>query len=67
MSAANSRAHAAEASPAPAAQHSSLFKEDRPRRIDRVISFFGDGQGETADVCGEQLLESTGGEHWSER
>ena len=67
MSAANSRSHAAEASPASGSEHSSLFKEDRPRRIDRVISFFGDGQDEATDMCGEQLLESIGNERWSER
>jgi hypothetical protein len=53
MSAANSRAHAVPATPS--AERSSLFKEDRPRRIDRVISFFGE---EDDDVCGERLLDS---------
>ena len=62
MSAVHSRAHATTAS-APA--HSVLFKEDRPRRIDRVISFFGDSEDE--DVCGEQLLDSFSGDEWSER
>ena len=60
MSAANSRAHAI--SVAPSTDHSSLFKEDRPRRIDQVISFFGDDD----DVCGERLLDSFD-ESWSER
>jgi len=63
MSAVNSRAHAASA-PAPA-DHSLLFKEDRPRRIDRVISFFGDSGDE--DVCGEQLLDSFPSDGWAER
>ena len=40
MSAANSRAH--EASTTAPVDVSVLFKEDRPRRIDQVISFFGD-------------------------
>ena len=64
MSAANSRAHAVSA-PAPA-DHSPLFKEDCPRRIDRVISFFGDSSQDDDDVCGEQLLDSFSGEQWSE-
>jgi hypothetical protein len=34
----------------------SLYKDDRPRRIDQTISFFGDGDA-TADTCGEELLE----------
>ena len=58
MSAANSRAHAISA----ASSTESLFKEDRPRRIDRVISFFGDDD----DVCGERLLDSFD-DAWSER
>lgn len=40
MPAANSRAH--ETSMTAPVDHSLLFKEDRPRRIDQVISFFGD-------------------------
>lgn len=40
----------------------SFYKEDRPRRIDLTISFFGD---EGDDACGEQLLESLSSE-WSE-
>jgi hypothetical protein len=67
MSAANSRSHALDAVSAPEAERPPLFKEDRPRRIDRFISFFGDDQGDTKDVCGEELLESLSGEHWSER
>jgi hypothetical protein len=64
MSSANS--HAFSASPAPA-ERAPLFKDDRPRRIDRFISFFGDTQGEEDDICGEALLESFSGEQWSER
>ncbi len=68
MSAANSRSHDALAvSSAPAAEHANLFKEDRPRRIDRFISFFGDGDDAAADPCGEALLESLSGDQWSER
>jgi len=68
MSAANSRSYdALAASPAPAAERTNLFKEDRPRRIDRFISFFGDGEDADEDVCGEELLESLSGEQWSER
>ena len=37
-----------------------LYKADRPRAIDQVIDFFGDGvAGEVAcDRCGELFLES---------
>jgi hypothetical protein len=62
---ANSRAHAVAASAPP--DPSSLFKEDRPRRIDRFISFFGESSDGDADVCGERLLDSVGGDEWSER
>ena len=58
MSAANSRAHATASAPV---DHSLLFKEDRPRRIDQVISFFGDSDD---DACGEKLLDSFGSEQW---
>jgi hypothetical protein len=34
-----------------------LFKEDYPRRIDRVISYFGDHPDRLDDPCGEALLE----------
>jgi hypothetical protein len=42
-----------------------LFKEDRPRRIDQFISFFGD----SADgrEHSREPLDSFGGEPWSER
>jgi hypothetical protein len=66
MSAANSRSHAFSASPAPAAESTTLFKEDRPRRIDQFISFFGESREADDDVCGEALLESFG-DQWSER
>jgi hypothetical protein len=51
MASANSHSHAGLASP----EHSSLFKEDRPRQIDRFISFFGRAED---DPCGEVLLEA---------
>ena len=41
----------------------SLYKEDRPRRIDLTISFFGDDED---DPCGEQLLDALNDE-WAER
>jgi hypothetical protein len=34
----------------------ALFKEDRPRAIDRYIDYFGDGSIGHRDVCGEALL-----------
>lgn len=40
---------------------SALFKDDRPRRIDRVIDYFG--TAETAppgDPCGETIFEELG-------
>lgn len=66
MSAANARPDAAAVSPA-STDRTNLFKEDRPRRIDRFISFFGESAGEGPDVCGDQLLESLSGTRWSER
>lgn len=59
MAAANAHAYALGASPT-SPEH-TLFKEDRPRHIDRFISFFGDGGPESTDICGEGLLD------WSER
>lgn len=59
MAAANAHAHALDASPT-STEH-TLFKDDRPRRIDRFISFFGDGEPESTDICGEGVLD------WSER
>jgi hypothetical protein len=52
---------------APPADASPLFKEDRPKRIDRFISFFGDGEEREDDVCGEELLDSFATDPWSER
>jgi hypothetical protein len=46
---------------APASDEISLFKEDYPRRIDRVIRFFGERAEPVDDVCGEALLERLGG------
>lgn len=38
-----------------------LFKHDRPRRIDRVIDFFGGTETSPAgDPCGEALFEEPG-------
>jgi hypothetical protein len=54
---ANSHSHALSASPAPV-EAVSFFKEDRPRRIDRFISFFGDTDDASEDLCGDALLES---------
>jgi hypothetical protein len=47
----------------------SLFKEDRPRRIDQYISFFGSDESADvgADACGEELLEVLSGEHWTQQ
>ena len=57
MSAANSHAHAVTAASL-STDESPLFKEDRPRRIDRVISFFGDSQDDDRGGFGDS---------WSER
>jgi len=46
------------------AEHMPFYKEDRPRRIDLTISFFGDDDND--DACGEQLLDTLSSE-WSER
>jgi hypothetical protein len=43
-----------------------LFKEDRPRRIDRVISFFGESS-DNDDPCGERLLDSFDAESEADR
>ena len=61
MSAANSRSHAMAASRA-SSDAKSLFKEDRPRRIDRVISFFGETEGDGSD----QSFELSSSDRWSE-
>ena len=60
MPAANARSHAISASRA-STDSSDLFKEDRPRRIDLFISFFGETEHE------DPLLESVGSDPWSER
>ena len=59
---ANSRAHAVAASPTSTASK-NLFKEDRPRRIDRFISFFGDA----SDDAASEGYESFSRDRWSER
>ena len=66
MSVANPRSHAFGASPA-SLDRPSLYKDDRPRRIDETISFFGDGDSAIADTCGEELLESLSGDRSSEQ
>lgn len=43
-----------------------LFKEDRPRRIDQFISFFGDGDSEATDNAHDPLPDSFGS-RWAER
>ena len=45
----------------------SLYKDDRQRRIDQTISFFGDGDSAAADTCGEELLESLSSDRSSEQ
>ncbi len=62
MAAANSHSHAIVASPAPI-ERTSLFKEDRPRQIDRFISFFGSAD----DPCGEELLDALRADEESEQ
>ena len=38
-----------------------LFKDDRPRRIDQFIDYFGDGAGAAhGDPCGESLFDDLG-------
>ena len=37
-----------------------LFKHDRPRRIDRVIDYFGGTETAAGDPCGEELFERLG-------
>jgi hypothetical protein len=49
-----------------ARHRTSLFKEDRPRKIDQFISFFGDGDRDTNDSAGDSTLDSFG-DRWSER
>jgi hypothetical protein len=45
-----------------------LFKEDRPRRIDQYISFFGTEDSDaSADACGEELLDALNSEHWAQQ
>jgi hypothetical protein len=63
MPVANTHPHALGAS---SVDSSSLYKDDRPRRIDHTISFFGDGDGATADTCGDELLESLSSHRSSE-
>jgi hypothetical protein len=45
----------------------SLFKEDRPRRIDRFISFFGEGESESESQSERSLFGSMASDRWSER
>ena len=59
------RAHSHRAEQADTQGGAALFKEDRPRRIDQFISFFGDE--DEHDSSSEPLLDSFGGGPWSER
>jgi hypothetical protein len=62
MAAANSHSHAL-ASPE-SVERTSLFKEDRPRQIDRFISFFGSAGD---DPCGEELIDALRADEESEQ
>ena len=64
LSVARTNAHAVEEREARG--RAPLFKEDRPRRIDRFISFFGDDEAH-AQTSSEPLFDSFGSEPWSER
>lgn len=66
MAVVNSRVDVVLASPDATEQH-RLFKPDRPRHIDRFISFFGDEDAATDDVCGERLFDAFSTESWSVR
>jgi hypothetical protein len=63
MAAANSHSHALAVSHEPV-ERTSLFKEDRPRQIDRFISFFGTAGD---DPCGEELLDALRADEESEQ
>lgn len=67
MSVVRLRAYAASALEAPEIDHVLLFKADHPRRIDRVIRYFGERPDELADPCGEALLELLSAERVSSR
>ncbi len=60
MSVVRLRSYAGPAPHAPASDQITLFKEDHPRRIDRVIRFFGERAEPMDDPCGEALLERFG-------
>ena len=45
----------------------SLFKEDRPRRIDQFISFFGEEESQGQSHSERSLFGSLDSERWSER
>jgi hypothetical protein len=62
MAAANSYSHAF-VSPE-SVERTSLFKEDRPRQIDRFISFFGSAGD---DPCGEELIDALRADEESEQ
>lgn len=62
MSAANARAHAVAAAPR-SLDSQKLFKEDRPRRIDRFISFFGD----SSDDGDDRVVDLFAHDRWTER
>jgi hypothetical protein len=58
MSVVRLRSYTASAIATPVSEE--LFKEDHPRRIDRVISFFGEDAGGADDLCGERALDHFG-------
>ena len=45
----------------------SLFKEDRPRRIDRFISFFGEDESSAQTDSEHSPFDALEGERWAER
>ena len=67
MSVVRLRAYAASPVETPEIDHLLLFKEDSPRRIDRVIRYFGERPDQLDDPCGEALLELLSAERASTR
>ena len=62
MAAANSNSHALASTES--VERTSIFKEDRPRQIDRFISFFGSAGD---DPCGEELIDALRADEESEQ
>ena len=58
MSSAHTRLHDIDASPASSGDRETLFKPDRPRHIDRYISFFGDDADGSPSPRHEAATES---------